>query len=39
LSRPSGGRIVKFVVFARIVRRLREFLPVYGLLMQWRKSS
>ena len=26
------------IVIARIVRRLREFLPVCGLLMQWRKS-
>jgi hypothetical protein len=26
------------IVFARIVRRLREFLPVCGLPMQWRKS-
>jgi hypothetical protein len=26
------------IVFARIVRRLREFLPVCELPMQWRKS-
>jgi hypothetical protein len=26
------------IVIARIVRRLREFLPVRGMPMQWRKS-
>jgi hypothetical protein len=26
------------IVFARIVRRLREFLPVCELPIQWRKS-
>jgi hypothetical protein len=30
--------LLALIVFARIVRRLREFLPVCGLPMQWRKS-